>query len=143
GDLPTVYRAIVDSPEAWAPQPVKFKTPWEWTLSAFRMAGVQKVDGQMVANVLNQLGQPAWRPGSPAGWDDKAASWAGPDALVRRVEVAEKIAAEAGAGTDARALATRLFGQSLSGSTAQAIARAESPQQGLALLLVSPEFLRR
>src|SRR5207237_7335892 len=26
GDLPTVYRAIIDSPEAWAPQPVKFKT---------------------------------------------------------------------------------------------------------------------
>jgi uncharacterized protein (DUF1800 family) len=28
GDLPTVYRAIVDSPEAWAAQPLKFKTPW-------------------------------------------------------------------------------------------------------------------
>ena len=31
----------------------------------------------------------------------------------------------------------------LSDATAQAIARAESPGQGLALLLVAPEFLRR
>jgi uncharacterized protein (DUF1800 family) len=143
GDLPTVYRAIIDSPEAWAPGPVKFKTPWEWTVSAFRMAGAAEVDGQIVAGLLQQLGQPAWKPGSPAGWDDRAASWAGPDALVRRVEAAEKIAAQAGAGTDARAVAVRLFGETLSPSTAQAIARAESPQQGLALLLVSPEFLRR
>src|SRR5437763_1092909 len=27
GDLPAVYRAIIESPEAWGPQPVKFKTP--------------------------------------------------------------------------------------------------------------------
>ncbi len=143
GDLPTVYRAIIDSPEAWVATPTKFKTPWEWTVSAFRAVGAEKVDGQIVANVLKQLGQPAWRPGSPAGWDDKAASWAGPDALVRRVEAAERIAAEAGPGTDARALASRLFGETLGAATTQAIARAESPQQGLALLLVSPEFLRR
>jgi uncharacterized protein (DUF1800 family) len=143
GDLPSVYRAIIDSPEAWMAQTVKFKTPWEWTVSAFRMAGAAEVDGQMVAGLLKQLGQPTWTPGSPAGWDDKAASWAGPNALVRRVEAAEKIAAQAGAGTDARAVASRLFGETLTQSTAQAIARAESPQQGLALLLVSPEFLRR
>jgi len=143
GDLPVVYRAIIDSPEAWAPAPVKFKTPWEWTVSAFRVVGAEKTDGQVAAQLLKQLGQPAWKPGSPAGWDDKAVSWAGPDALVRRVEAAERIAAEAGAGTDARALATRLFGESLSAATGQTIARAESPQQGLALLLVSPEFLRR
>ena len=28
-----VYRALIDSPEAWQPAPAKFKTPWEWTLS--------------------------------------------------------------------------------------------------------------
>ena len=33
------------------------------------------------------------RPGSPAGYDDVEASWAGPDALMRRVEAAERIAA--------------------------------------------------
>jgi uncharacterized protein (DUF1800 family) len=84
-----------------------------------------------------------WRPGSPAGYDDVAASWAAPDALVRRVEVAQRIAAQAGDAIDARALAPRVLPGALSEATATAIARAESPTSGLALLLVSPEFLRR
>src|SRR5438270_11495234 len=28
GDLPTVYRALIESPEPWAAQPIKVKNPW-------------------------------------------------------------------------------------------------------------------
>lgn len=143
GDLPSLYRAVLDSPEAWVPQPVKFKAPWEWLVSALRGLGVESPPSQIAAGALVQLGQPTWRPGSPAGWDDVAASWAGPDALVRRVKVAERIAERAGTSVDPRAVAERLLPGSVSAATRTAIARAESPQQGLALLLVSPEFLRR
>ena len=62
---------------------------------------------------------------------------------MRRVEAAERLAARAGGQLDARALAPRLLSGMLSDATASAIARAESRGQGLALLLVSPEFLRR
>jgi uncharacterized protein (DUF1800 family) len=96
-----------------------------------------------VANLMNQLGQPVWRPGSPAGYDDVAASWAAPDALLRRVEVAQRIAAQAGDTVDARALAPRVLPGALGEATVDAIARAESGGTALALLLVSPEFLRR
>lgn len=143
GDLPTLYEAIIESPEAWASQPVKFKTPWEWSVSALRAVGQQQVQPQMAAGLLNQLGQPTWRPGSPAGFDDIAASWAAPEALMLRVEAAQRIAERAGSSVDARALAEKLFPASLSESTRTAIARAESPAEGLALLLVSPEFVRR
>ena len=143
GDLPTVYRALINSPEPWAPQPVKFKTPWEWSVSALRAVGSRDLEPRMAANVLRQLGQPTWQPGSPAGWDDIAASWAGPDALVRRVEIAQRISDKAAATVDARALAEKLYPGSLSEQTRTAIARAESPAEGLALLLVSPEFVRR
>ena len=143
GDLPTLHRAIVDSPEAWLGGAPKFKTPWEWSVSVFRGLGMNQLDGEIAGNLFNQMGQPIWKPGSPAGWDDIAASWAGPDALVRRVEVAERIAARARAGADPRALATRMLPGALTASTAQAIARAESPAQGLALLFVAPEMLRR
>ena len=143
GDLPTVYRTLTESPETWAPQPLKFKTPWEWSVSALRAVGTSKMEPMMAANVLRQLGQPTWQPGSPAGWDDIAASWAGPDALVRRVEVAQRIGDKAASTIDARSLAEKLFPQSLSVTTRTAIARAESPAEGLALLLVSPEFVRR
>ena len=143
GDLPAVYRALIASPEAWASQPMKFKNPWEWSVSALRAVGSRQLEPMIAANVLRQLGQPTWQPGSPAGWDDIAASWAGPDALVRRVEIAQRIADKAASTVDARALAEMLFPGSLSESTRTAIARAESPSEGLALLLVSPEFVRR
>lgn len=143
GDLPTVYRAILESDEAWAPAPVKFKTPWEWTVSALRGLAIEVASPKIATGALAELGQPTWRPGSPAGWDDRAASWAGPDALVRRVQVASQISERARTGFDARALAEKLLAGSISESTRSAISRAESQQQALALLLVSPEFLRR
>lgn len=143
GSLPAMYRVLIAAPEAWQAAPVKFKSPWEWSLSALRALGTREVQGQQLAGLMQQLGQPVWRPGSPAGWDDIASAWAGPDALVRRVEAAERMAGRAANQIDARGLATRLFPNALSPATAQAIERAESPGQGLALLLVAPEFLRR
>jgi uncharacterized protein (DUF1800 family) len=143
GDLPTLYRTIIDSPEAWGEAAPKFRTPWDWSIAALRALGTRHVEAQPAAGLLIQLGQPIWRPGSPAGFDDIAPSWAGPDALMRRVEAAERLAARAGGQIDARQLAPRVLPGALSQATGQAIARAESPAQGLALLLVSPEFLRR
>ena len=143
GDLPTVYRTLIESPEPWAAKPLKFKNPWEWSVSALRAVGSRDLDPKFAIGLLRQLGQPTWQPGSPAGWDDIAASWAGPDALVRRVEIAQRIAAKGAATIDARALAEKLFPSSLSEPTRTAISRAESSSEGLALLLVSPDFVRR
>jgi len=143
GNLPSLYRALVASPEAWVPTPTKFKTPWEWTISALRGLGHRSVGQMQVAALQAQLGQRVWRPGAPAGWDDVAASWAGPDALVRRVEVAQRLALPLGQTVDARTLAPRLLPASLSQATAQQIARSESPASAVALMLASPDFLRR
>ena len=143
GDLPAVYRALIVSPEAWKPQPLKFKTPWEWTVSALRAVGTTDLDPTIADATLKQLGQPTWKPGSPAGWDDVAASWAAPEALMLRVEVAQRISNRVGSSIDARALAEKVLPGSLSEATRTAIARADTPQDGLALLLVSPEFVRR
>jgi uncharacterized protein (DUF1800 family) len=143
GDLPTVYRALVDSPEAWSPVAAKFKTPWDWTISSLRGLGRQGMGDAQAAPILTQLGQPVWRPGSPAGYDDIAASWAGPDALVRRVELAQRLAARVGDGVDPRVLGQTLLAGSLSEPTGLAVSRAESVPTAVALLLVSPDFQRR
>ena len=143
GDLPSLYRVLIASPETWVLQSVKFKTPWEWAVSAMRALNYRTAPPLVVTGLLNQLGQPAWRPGSPAGYDDMAASWAAPDAVLRRVEAAERFATRAGSATDARTLAPRLFPANLSSATAQALTRAESPGQAISLLLVSPEMMRR
>jgi uncharacterized protein (DUF1800 family) len=143
GDLPSVYRVLIDAPECWVAQPVKFKSPWEWSVSAMRALGTQQLQPLAVNGLLTQLGQPVWRPGSPAGWDDTAAAWAGPDAVMRRVEAAERFAQRTRDTIDARSRAAQLFPGALSQSTADAIARSESPGQGVALMLVAPEFMRR
>ncbi len=143
GDLPTVYRALIASPEAWDPAVTKFRSPWDWSVASLRALGVKQMQPQVAVGLLRQLGQPVWQPPSPAGWDDDAASWAGPDALVRRVEAAERFAGRAGTTIDARSLAQSILGSGLSDRSRTAIARAESPATGLALFLASPEMLRR
>ena len=88
GNLASVYRALIAAREAWEPQPAKFKSPWEWLISSLRGLGRKNLNGLNIAPVMNQLGQPVWRPASPAGYDDMAESWAAPNALLRRVELA-------------------------------------------------------
>lgn len=143
GDLRSVYRTLIVAPESWVPQPMKFKTPWEWLISALRGLGLRELGRMKVAPVMNQLGQPVWGPGSPAGFDDVAARWAAPDALMRRVEFADRLAARIGDRIDARRLAGQILPAAVSEKTQRAIARAENSPSGLALLLVSPEFQRR
>jgi uncharacterized protein (DUF1800 family) len=142
GDLPSVYRELVAAPESWAPGPGKFKSPWDWGISSLRALERREMPPAQAANLMNQLGQPVWRPGSPAGYGDTAAAWAAPDALLRRVEAAQRLGAQAGAMVDARALAPRVL-PGVAEGTRQAIARADSPATALALLLASPDFLRR
>ncbi len=142
GDLMALYRILVAAPECWGPAQ-KFKTPWDWTLSALRGIGSRAVPDLRIVAVLSELGQPVWRPGSPAGWDDDAAAWAAPDALLRRVEIAGRLAALTGDRIDARRLAPEILPGVLAAATTTAIARADSPQQGLALLFAAPEFMRR
>ncbi|WP_296560113.1 DUF1800 domain-containing protein [Pigmentiphaga sp.] len=143
GELKPVYEALAASPEAWRAPSAKFKTPWEWLLSSLRGLGRTDLQGVRVAALMQQLGQPLWRPGSPAGYDDVAGGWAAPDALMRRVELAGRLASLPDAGLDARRLAPRLLPGLLGEATATAVSRAESGRTALALLLVSPELLRR
>ena len=143
GDLSAVYRTLIESPEPWEPRLLKFKTPWEWTISVLRGTGRRDVGGMNIAGVLNELGQPVWRPQAPAGWDDIAATWAAPDALLRRIDMSPRLVAPVAEQLDARKIGPVLMPGSLSSATAEQIARAESPTSALALLMVSPDFLRR
>jgi uncharacterized protein (DUF1800 family) len=144
GNLSTMYQALIAAPEAWSAQQPKFKTPWEWTISLLRGLNRREPGAQQqFAPLLTQLGQPVWRPGSPAGYDDTADSWAAPDSLMRRVEFAQRVAARADGSVDARVVGPQLIPTGLSEATEHAIARADNASTALALLLVSPEFLRR
>ena len=142
GDLASLTRALIAAPEVWVPGPVKFRTPFEWLVAALRLTGANTLPPRRIVAALTQLGQVPWRAPSPAGYDDIAASWAGPDALLRRVELAEQLARDARVD-DVAARAEAAFPGTLSDATRTQIARAESGRQALALLLVSPDMLRR
>jgi uncharacterized protein (DUF1800 family) len=153
GDLASLYQTLVESPEAWPTSwdtgQAKFKSPWEWMVSSLRMVGLESLPdtgptrAERAAAMFVQLGQPIWRPGSPAGYADQADTWAGGAALMRRVELASEMGRRSAGRLDARQLAPQALPGVLSDNTVEGIARAESPAQGLSLLLVSPEFLRR
>lgn len=143
GNLSQVYRVLINAPETWETSAQKFKTPWEWLISSFRGLGKQDLANFNVTQMLNQLGQPIWKPGSPAGYDDIADAWASPNSLMRRVETAQRLVASSARRLDARQLTNQLLLGGSSTATLTQIQRAESASTALALLLVSPEFLRR
>jgi uncharacterized protein (DUF1800 family) len=142
GDLASLTRTLIASPEAWVPGPVKFRTPFEWYIAASRLSGLEGLEPQRIARVLGELGQAPWRAPSPAGYDDLAASWAAPDVLFRRVELAERMA-QGAPSDDVLARAEAAFPDALSDMTRTWLTRAESGRQALALLLVAPEMMRR
>jgi len=144
GDLPSLYRTLVNSPEPWSDGPAMFKSPWDWMVSTMRALKLPALgEKQNIPAIFTQLGQPVWRPGSPAGYDDVVATWAGSAALMQRVELASRIAGRIGDRADARTLAPLILADALTPDTAQALARADSPGQALAMLFAAPAFLRR
>ena len=144
GDLARVAEALIDAPEAWAPQPAKLKTPYEFVVSSYRAVGGEPRGIGQVNGVLGGLGQRPLGAPSPKGWPDEAAPWAASDALVKRMQFAQQIAAVVGPrGQDPNALAEQTLGGRLGAASATAISRAESRREAVALLLMTPEFQRR
>jgi uncharacterized protein (DUF1800 family) len=143
GDLTQVYRALIDSPEAWEPEARKFKTPEDFMFSTLRALDVAPQAPEDVLRSFELLGQRQYTPGSPAGWPDTAKSWDGADALMHRVLWSSRVAGKFERGEDPAALANAVLGSYLRSETLAAVRRAASAAQGLVLVLMSPEFQRR
>jgi uncharacterized protein (DUF1800 family) len=91
---------------------------------------------------MNLLGQRLYYAPSPAGWPDDSASWLAPESLLARIDYAEAVG-KAKADSDPLKLADIAVGPALGADSKFAIAHAPSRADAIALLLVSPEFLRR
>jgi uncharacterized protein (DUF1800 family) len=143
GDLPQVYGALIESPEAWDPEARKFKTPEDFVFSAYRSLDFAPREAEEVVHSFDLLGQRQYTPGSPAGWPDTSKSWDGSDALMHRVLWASRVAAKYERGLDPVDLAASSLGSYAREDTVTSLRRAASSKQALALLLMSPEFQRR
>jgi uncharacterized protein (DUF1800 family) len=138
GHLPDVYRALVESDDAWAADARKFKSPDDFVVSALRALDAMLPIARLQP-VLTQLGEPAFTPRSPAGFPDTTAAWSGGDALFKRIQAAQRLA-QLVESPDPLAIARAALGTRLDSATAATLRRAESARSGLALLFASPAF---
>ncbi len=142
GDLMEVSKALVTAPESWETPHSKLKPPGEWIIGSLRATGFTPQDVRLIVNAQNLLGEPLWRPPAPKGFSDDSAAWI--DGLAGRLDIANQIARLAGGhGRAPGEMVDAALGPLASNDTREAIKRAASPPQALALLLMAPEFQKR
>lgn len=125
---------------AWQPG-TKLRTPMDLVVAAIRALELPP-EAMPMMGILAGLGQPLWSAPAPNGWPDRAADWAAPEAVIRRIDWASGFANRV-AERDVMDIATATLGPLLRPATAEAIRHAGSRRDALTLLLTSPEFQRR
>jgi uncharacterized protein (DUF1800 family) len=141
GDLGAAAAGIVGLTEAWTPGG-KIRAPIDLVVASFRALDVPASAEPPYLGILAGLGQPLWTAPAPNGWPDSAADWAGPEAMMRRIDWAYGFSGRIGE-RDPMALADASLGPLLRPATREAMSHAGSRREALALLLTSPEFQRR
>jgi uncharacterized protein (DUF1800 family) len=143
GDLKALATALLDSDEAWHAPLTKMRSPYEFLVASGRLLAQIPADPARYLGALNVLGQPLWSPAGPNGFPDSNAAWAAPEGMKLRLDISAQIASRLADGIDPRALLELAAADAASEETRKTVERAESRQQALALLLMSPEFQRR
>jgi uncharacterized protein (DUF1800 family) len=143
GDLKALAVALLDSDEAWQAPLTKMRSPYEFLVASGRLLARNPEDPGRYLNGLNVLGQPLWSPAGPNGFPDSNAAWAAPEGMKLRLDISAQFASNLADRIDPRDLLELVAADAASAETRRTIERAESRQQALALLLMSPEFQRR
>jgi uncharacterized protein (DUF1800 family) len=131
GDLGAASRALVDLPGAWQGA-TKLRSPADFVIAAARALDLPEAARPPMAPGMGLLGQPLW----------SAASWAAPEAMMRRIDWSYGVSGRA-AAIDPEAMAEAALGPHLRPETRQAMQGAGSRRDAIALLLTAAEFQRR
>ncbi|RKK03037.1 DUF1800 family protein [Pseudoroseomonas wenyumeiae] len=142
GDLRAVTEALLRRPESTTMAVVKRRPPMEFIMAACRVLGHAAPAGPLLRD-LGAMGQSVFSANSPKGWPEENNAWVAPDGIRTRLDWSMNVAARMQDLADPRTLAEQAFGSVLTEPTRQAIARAESPKRGIAILLMSSEMQRR
>ena len=158
GDIRAVLRSLFASAEFMAPEAVasKFKTPYQFVLSAVRASGARVDNVAPLAAAMEQLGMALYGCPTPDGYKNTQQAWLNPEALSRRIAFASALAsgklplaspADAGEGQmSAPQLAAARLESTLAGvlsdRTRTVVAASAIPLRA-AMLLGSPDFMQR
>ena len=92
GDIKAMLRALVTSPEFWAPEArrAKIKKPFEYVASAVRAVGghVDARAGFALARYAAEMGEGLYGAQPPTGYPDRAEAWVNAGALLARMNFA-------------------------------------------------------
>jgi uncharacterized protein (DUF1800 family) len=147
GDIREVLRTLFASGEFWDSAGAKYKTPYQFVISAVRAAGVPVGNVRPLLAAMDQLGMPLFGCLTPDGYKNTEDAWLGPDATTRRIGFATSLARADPkvTGTAQPVDAARLeaiFGSTLGEATRVVVKEAPQELRG-ALILGSPDLMRR
>ena len=159
GEIRPVLRTLFTSEEFMAPAALgaKFKTPYQFVVSAARASGAPVTNIAPLLGAMNQLGMPLYGCQTPDGYKNTQDAWLNPDALSRRITFATSlaggrlpIAATPAALAAARSKPAALDAQQLSATLGTvlsprtlALVAANPEPLRAAMLLGSPDFMQR
>ena len=94
GEIREVVRAIIHSPDFWAPVNVqsKVKTPLEFVVSALRAINATADSTPRLAQRVAQLGEPLFQRATPDGYGERQQDWVNSGALLARMNFAVQLA---------------------------------------------------
>lgn len=141
GSLPAVHEALLRTDAAFNEPPQKLRPPVEFVLASVRALETD-LEPQRYQRVMHLLGQQPYTAPSPQGWSDDSKAWLAPDSIRTRLEFANLLSQKVG-GVRPVERAKGVLGSLLTEETQTTIERAETAEQALALLLMSPDFQRR
>ena len=146
GDISAVLNTLFHSSEFLNPKyyNAKFKTPYQYVISAIRSTDTKVQNFRPVFDFLTQMGMPPYGCQTPDGYKNTEEAWLNPDSLLRRINFTTALASgrfSGGSTVDAQQLGKTL-GNNFSSKTMQVI-EANSEKMKATLMLGSPEFMRR
>jgi uncharacterized protein (DUF1800 family) len=101
GDIRSLLKAMIYSPEFWSKEAyrAKVKTPFELVASTARALGAEVPVSLPLAQWVGRMGEPLFLCQPPTGYSDKSETWVNTGALLNRLNFALTFAGDKMAGT--------------------------------------------
>src|SRR5215468_2105016 len=92
GNIREVVSVLFASREFWESYGQKYKTPYQFVISAVRAAGAPVDNTRPLLSSMSQLGMPLFGCLTPDGYKNTEDAWLSPDATARRINFAAALA---------------------------------------------------
>ncbi len=153
GNLLAVYEVLISHRSSQAGPLQKARQPIDFMVASLRALGARgddvvrlpdKTVAGRILRALGNMGQPLHRPVGPDGWEEDATHWITPLGLAVRINWAMRISSlKLVQMPDPRDFVQTALGHLASAELIFAAQAAETREEGVGLVLASPDFQRR